>query len=68
MIVEIKVFSSLPNYVQTSDKHLEDDKWEVANGATVGHILEMLNLPGRGDLILLVNGHTSTTHFLYHAV
>ena len=57
MNVEIKVFSSLRKDVGPSDKRLDGDKWEIGEGATVGHVLEMLQLGGRDDLILLVNGH-----------
>ena len=57
MNIEIKVFSSLRNEVQTSEKRLDGDQWEIGEGATVGQVLEMLQLSGRDDLILLVNGH-----------
>jgi molybdopterin converting factor small subunit len=57
MNIEIKVFSSLRHDVQPSDKRLDGDKWDIGEGATVGHVLEILHLAGRGDLILLVNGH-----------
>jgi molybdopterin converting factor small subunit len=57
MNIEIKVFSSIRNDVKPSDKGLDRDKWDVQEGATVGHVLEMLQLSGRDDLILLVNGH-----------
>jgi molybdopterin converting factor small subunit len=57
MIIQIKVFSSLRNNVQSSNNRLDKDKWDIREGATVGHVLEMLHLAGRGDLILLVNGH-----------
>lgn len=57
MNIEIKVFSSLRNDVEPSDKRLEGDKWDVLEGTTVGYVLEMLRLSGRDDLILLVNGH-----------
>jgi molybdopterin converting factor small subunit len=57
MNIEIKIFSSLRNDVRPSDKRLDGDKWEIGEGATVGHVLEMLHLAGRDDLILLVNGH-----------
>jgi molybdopterin synthase sulfur carrier subunit len=57
MNIEIKIFSSLRNDVKPSDKRLEGDKWDVLEGATVGHVLEMVRLSGRDDLILLVNGH-----------
>jgi molybdopterin converting factor small subunit len=57
MIIEIKVFSSLRNDLQPSDRRLDGDRWDIPEGTTVGHVLEMLHLSGRGDLILLVNGH-----------
>jgi molybdopterin converting factor small subunit len=57
MIIEIKVFSSLRNYVQPSENHLDGDRWDIGERATVGQVLEMLNLRERGDLILLVNGN-----------
>jgi molybdopterin converting factor small subunit len=57
MFIEIKVFSSLRNEVQSSGKRLDGDRWDVEEGATVGQVLEMLRLVGRDDLILLVNGH-----------
>lgn len=60
MIVEIKVFSSLRKGIPTDEHHLDGDRWDVEEGATVGQVLEMLNLAGRGDLILLVNGHHVT--------
>ncbi|UCB50041.1 MAG: MoaD/ThiS family protein [Deltaproteobacteria bacterium] len=57
MNIEIKVFSSLRHNVPSSNNRLDEDKWDVREGATVGHVLEMLHLAGREDLILLVNGH-----------
>jgi molybdopterin converting factor small subunit len=57
MFIEIKVFSSLRSEVQSSDRRLDGDRWDVEEGATVGQVLEMLRLSGRDDLILLVNGH-----------
>jgi molybdopterin converting factor small subunit len=57
MNIEIKVFSSLRNDVRPSDKRLDGDKWDIGEGATVGHVLEILQLSERDDLILLVNGH-----------
>ena len=57
MIIEIKVFSSLRKGIPPDERHLDGDKWDVEERATVSQVLEMLNLAGRGDLILLVNGH-----------
>jgi molybdopterin converting factor small subunit len=57
MVIKIKAFSFLRNYLQPSDNRLDDDEWVVPDDATVGQVLEMLNLGGRGDLLLLVNGN-----------
>jgi molybdopterin synthase sulfur carrier subunit len=57
MKIQIKVFSWLRNHVQSSNNRLDEDKWNIQEGTTVGHVMEMLHLAGRGDLILLVNGH-----------
>ena len=56
MIIEIKLFSWLRNLVQSSNNRLDEDKWDIQEGATVGQVMEMLHLTGRRDLILLVNG------------
>ena len=59
MIIEVKLYLSLLRHVPQSDRHLEKDKWEVPDGATVGQILEMLNLPESEAKIITVNGrHT----------
>ncbi len=59
MIIEIKVFSWLRNHVQSFNNRLDEDKWNIEEGATVGQVMEMLHLAGRGDLILLVNGRNA---------
>jgi molybdopterin converting factor small subunit len=56
MLVEIKVFSSLRHYVPPSEKHLEGDKWDIPEEATVAQVLEMLNLPEKEVKVLLING------------
>jgi molybdopterin synthase sulfur carrier subunit len=56
MVIQIKLFSWLRNLVQSSNNRLDEDKWDIQEGATVGQVMEMLHLAGRGDLILLVNG------------
>ena len=57
MIIEIKVFSSLRNSLPPSENHLDGDRWDIGERATIGQVLEMLNLSDRGDLVLLVNGN-----------
>ena len=43
--------------VPPSENHLDGDRWDIGDRATIGQVLEMLNLRERGDLILLVNGN-----------
>ena len=45
MIIEVKIFSTLRSYIPNSDRHLDGDKWDVEEGATVSQVLDMLNLP-----------------------
>lgn len=56
MIIEIKIFSSLRQYIAPSDSRLDEDKWDIWDGATVGEVLKVLNLPEPQNLILLING------------
>ena len=59
MVIEVKLYLSLLRHVPQSDKHLERDRWEVPDGATVGQVLEMLNLPDSEARIITVNGRHS---------
>ena len=54
--MKVKVFTSLRQYIPSSDKHLDGDKWDVPNGAKIIDVLAMLKLPEDQELILLVNG------------
>lgn len=56
MIVEVKVFASLRHYIPASDNRLEDNKWNISEGASVGQVLEMLNIPEEEARIFLING------------
>lgn len=56
MIIEIKVFASLRHYVPASNKHLEDNKWDISERATVNQVLETLNIPDEEARICLING------------
>lgn len=56
MIIQVKIFSTLKHHVPNSDKRLDDDKWEVTEGATVSQVLDMLSLPEEEAKILLING------------
>jgi len=56
MIITVKLFSTLRHHVPNSDRHLDQDKWNVTEGATVAQVLEMLSLPEKEATILLING------------
>lgn len=56
MIIEIKVFASLRHHIPASDSHLEDNKWNIKEGATVAQVLELLNIPEEEARIFLING------------
>lgn len=56
MIIEIKVFSTLRQYLSSSESRLDGDRWEIPEGETVGGVLDRLGLPEDQDKILMVNG------------
>jgi len=56
MIIEAKIFSTLRHHLPNSPNHLDGDKWDIPEGATVAQALEMLNLPEKEVKILLING------------
>ena len=56
MIIQVKLFSTLRRHVPNSDRRLEEDKWDITEGATVSQVLEMLNLPEKEATIFLING------------
>lgn len=59
MIIQVKLFATLRHYVPNSDRHLDRDKWDIKEGATVAQVLEMLNLPEKEATKLLVNGRNA---------
>lgn len=59
MIIEIKIHPSLHSNVLETDKLLDGDKWEIADNATVGQILNRLNIPEKEATLLLVNGRAA---------
>ncbi|HDI51083.1 MAG TPA: hypothetical protein ENF45_00455 [Bacteroidetes bacterium] len=61
MVVEIKVFASLRNFIPPSERYLGDDKWELPEGFKVEQVIEMLNIPIRQAKVLLINGRKATS-------
>lgn len=56
MIIEAKIFSTLRHFLPNSPNHLDGDKWDISEGATVAQVLKMLNIPEKETKILLING------------
>jgi len=59
MIIEAKIFATLRHYVPNSPHHLDRDKWDMPEGATVRQVLKMLNIPEKETKILLINGRNA---------
>ena len=55
MIVKVKLFSYLHDYVPASDKRIGADQWNLPEGATVAQTVEMLNLPQEEPYVFLIN-------------
>ena len=55
MIVEVKAFSFLEDYLPDSDRRRNNGRWDLPDGFTVDQTLEMLHLPQGEPLVLLVN-------------
>lgn len=56
MIIEAKIFSTLRHLLPNSPNHLDGNKWDIPEGATVAQVLKMLNIPEKEVKILLING------------
>ena len=66
MIIEIRIFSILRQYVPLSDRRLDGDRWEIPEGANVSQVLEILNIPEGQDMIILVNGRSAGMETTLH--
>ena len=56
MIIKIKAVSILRQYMPLSDSRLDVDSWHVPEGATIGEVLQVLNIPLKHAKIFMVNG------------
>ena len=56
MIIKIKAVSILRQYMPLSDNRLDVDSWHVPEGATIGEVLQVLNIPVKYAKIFMVNG------------
>jgi molybdopterin converting factor small subunit len=66
MIIKIKIFSFLRQYVPFSHRRLDGDKWDIPEGANVARALTMLNMPEKQDKIFLVNGRSADGETVLH--
>lgn len=60
MLIEVKLFSTLRHHVPDSDRHLDGDKWDVPEGATISQVLALLALPEQEAKIFLINGRRAS--------
>ena len=56
MIIKIKAVSILRQYMPLSDNRLDVDSWHVPEEATIGEVLQILNIPVKYAKIFMVNG------------
>lgn len=56
MFVTIKTFPYYHGGLPPLENRLEDDKWEVPEGASIAQVLEILNLPEREAKLFFLNG------------
>ncbi len=59
MVVEIKVFASLRHHIPASKMRLEDNKWDIPEGTSVGEVLDILKIPKEEAKIVLINGRSA---------
>jgi molybdopterin converting factor small subunit len=55
MIITVKIFSYLNQYIPSSDKRVGGDQWNFAEGTTIAQTLTILNLPEEEPYIFLIN-------------
>jgi molybdopterin converting factor small subunit len=55
MVVTVKVFASLRSHLQASDRQIDHEKWRVDDGATVGEVIHLLNIPEKLIAKIIVN-------------
>jgi sulfur carrier protein ThiS len=56
LIIKIKVLSILRQHLPLSDNRLDEESWNVPEGATIVDVLQVLNMPTELAKIFLVNG------------
>ena len=56
MVVTITFKGSLLNHRPSSDRYLEEGRWDVPEGATPGYVLQMLRLSEQEAGIFFING------------
>jgi molybdopterin converting factor small subunit len=57
MKIKVKLYATLRQYVPNSEDLLaRGEGWEVADGATLGEVVKMVNLPEGLKVLTLLNG------------
>ena len=56
MQVTLKLFASLASYLPPNKKNAIEAYIEVADGSTIGDIINMFNIPSKSAHLVMVNG------------
>ena len=56
MWIEIKIYSRLKQYLSLPPDLMGKEKLEMEEGATVGDLLKMLNIPDELKIVVILNG------------
>ena len=60
MLVQIKAFAYLQEYLPVSDSRRNGDHWVLPEGTSLEQTLRMLNIPQTDPYVLLVNDRLAT--------
>ena len=58
MRVTVNIYSYLRTFLQDAEKLMREKEWELPQNATVGQIVERLNLPKEIRVTVLVNSNS----------
>jgi len=56
IIIEIRAYSTLRDYLPHSVIHGDGNKWSIPEGTTVSQVLQLLGIPAEEYPVVVVNG------------
>ena len=56
MRVTVNIYAYLRYYLPAGEDFFRNKEWDVADGATVGHVMERLQMPPEIRITVLLNG------------